>query len=107
MSHAAGEPQGHGQIESGTFLADVGGREVNCDALAMGKLKTAVAQRGLDALAALFHGVIRQPDDVEVGHACGAYIDLHFDEVSVDAIDGSAERFEEHNEGSRDRLGAA
>ncbi len=107
MSHAAGQPQGHGQIESGAFLADVGGREVNCDALAMGKLKAAVAQRGFDALAAFFHGVIRQPDNVKIGHARRAYIDLHFDEVSVDAVDGSAERLEEHNEGSRERLGAA
>ena len=62
---------------------------------------------GFDTFAAFFHGVVRETGDVEVGHARRAYIDLHFDEVSVDAIDGSAERLKEHREGSRERLGAA
>jgi hypothetical protein len=96
--------QGHREIASGAFFRGIGGREVNCEALAMGKLKTAVAQRGLDAFAAFFHGVVWQADNVEVAHARGASIDFHFDQVSVDAIDGSAERLEEHREGGRDRL---
>jgi hypothetical protein len=49
----------------------------------MGKLKTAGAQRGLDAFAAFFHGVVRQAGNVEVAHARGAAIDFHFDQVSV------------------------
>ncbi len=45
----------------------------------MGKLEAAVPQCGLDALAALFHRIIGQPNHVEVSHARRAYIHLNFD----------------------------
>jgi hypothetical protein len=73
----------------------------------VGKLEAAVPQCGLDTFTALFHGVIGEADDIEVGHSSGAYIHLHFDQVGVDAINRSAERFEEHKEECRERLGAA
>jgi hypothetical protein len=47
-------------------------------------------------LAAFFDGVVGEADHVEVLHARGANVDLDFDEVGVDSIDGGADGFEKH-----------
>ena len=86
MAQAADESEGHGEVEAGAFLANVRRGEIDGDALAGGKFVLAIAQGGLDALAAFF----------EVVHVRGADVNLDFDEVGVDAVDGRAERFEEH-----------
>ncbi len=95
------------QIESGAFLADVSRRKINRHALPMRKLEAAISQCGLDAFPAFFYGVIRQANDVEIGHARRAYIHLHFNQVGVDAVDRSAECLEKHREGEREMQGAA
>ena len=61
-----------------------------------GKSNPQFLSGGLDALAALLDGDIRQADDVEVAHASGADVHLDFDEVGVDSEYGGAKRFEEH-----------
>ncbi len=57
-----------------------------------------VLDGGADAVAALAHGCIGQTDGVKVvlvgDHA--AVIDFYIDEVGVDAVDGCAESFKEH-----------
>jgi len=79
----------------------IGRSEVAGNSLSLRKFKATAAQRGLDALAAFSHGIVRQADDVEVLHACGANVLFNFDEIGVNAINGGAERFEEHErEGS-------
>jgi hypothetical protein len=42
-------------------------------------------------LAAFFDGVVGEADHAEVLHARGANVDLDFDKVGVDSIDGGAE----------------
>jgi len=107
VAHAADQAESHGEIEGGAFFADVGGGEIDGDALAVGKFEAAIAQRGFDTLAAFFHGVVGQADDVEVLDARGADVNLDFNEVGVNAVDRSAERLEEHGQGSRKTASAA
>jgi hypothetical protein len=73
----------------------------------MGKLEAVIAERGLDALAAFFHGIIGQAHNVEILDPRGADVDLDFDEVGVNAVDRSAERLKEHREGNPESAGAA
>ena len=91
--------KGHREIERRAFFANIGGREIDGYALTMGKLEAAVAESGLNAFTAFLDGVVRQTHDVEVLHAGGTDIDFDVDEVGVDAVDGSALRFEEHGRG--------
>ena len=107
VAHAADQAETHGEIEGGAFFANVGGSEIDGDALAVRKLEAAVAERRLDALAAFFHGVVGQADYVEILNARGADVDLDFDEVGVDAVDRSTERLEKHRVGSLETPGAA
>ena len=102
MTHAASQTQCHRQIERRAFFTNVGGSEVDRNALAMRKLERAVSQRRLDALAAFFHGVVGKTHHVEIVHARGAYIYFHFNNVGVNPIHGGAERFEEHNGAGRE-----
>jgi len=76
LSHAARQTEGHRKIKSRSFLPDIGRRQVYRHALPIGKLVPAVSERALDALPALFHPVIRQPNDVEVLHPRRAHIHL-------------------------------
>jgi hypothetical protein len=105
VAHAADESESHGEIEAGAFFANVSGSEIDGDALAVREFVAAIAHGGLDAFAAFFDGVVGEADDVEVLHASGADVDLDFDEVSVDAIDGGTESFEEHGFGAQARAG--
>src|SRR5580658_4304699 len=97
MAHAADQSQGHREIERGAFFANVSGSQIDGHSLAMRKLEAAVAKRGLDAFTAFLDGVVREADDVKVLHARGADVDFDLDNVGVDAVDGSALRFEEHS----------
>src|SRR5882724_3358098 len=47
-----------------SFLT-VGGSEIYCDALTVWEFDAAIAKVRFDSLTALFHGVIRQTDNVE------------------------------------------
>ena len=91
------DAEGHGQVESGAFFLDVGGGEVDGD-VGGGNVVAAVLQRGADAVAALADGGVGQADGVEVvliALDAGA-VDFDLNDVGVDAVDGGAESFIEH-----------
>ena len=52
-----------------------------------GKFEPGIGQRRRDAVARFLHRRIRQPDDDDQGVA-PAGVDLHFDGVGFNAIDG-------------------
>ena len=83
----------HGQIERRAFLADVGGRQIDRDGLRRRIIEAAIAQRGLDALAAFVHGIVRQAHDVEIARLAGPDVHLDLDEVGVDSKHGGADTF--------------
>ncbi len=99
MAHASDESKSHREIERRAFLANVGGRQIDGDALPVREFEAAVAKGRLDALAAFLDGIVRQADDVEILHAGRTHVDFDLDEVGVDAVDRSALRFEEHGRG--------
>ena len=84
MAHTTGEAERHGKIECRAFLFDVGGSEIDGDALTVGKFDAAIAEGRFDSLAAFFHGVIRQTDNVKVLPVRSADVDLGFDDIGVD-----------------------
>ncbi len=89
--------EGHGKVESGTFFLDVGGSEVDGDMRGR-DVVAAVFQRGADAVAALADGGVGQADRVEVvliALDAGA-VHLDLDDVGIDAVNGGAESFVEH-----------
>jgi hypothetical protein len=88
MTHAASQTQCHRQIERRAFFTNIGGSEVDRNALAMRKLERTVSQRRLDALAAFLHGVVGKTHDVEILHASGPDIYLDFDNIGVNPIHG-------------------
>lgn len=88
--------QSHGQVAAGAFLAEIGGRQINGYASAVGELKSAVVERGFDAFAALFYRIVGQIYRVEVLHVGGAYVHFDFNGVSVDAIYRRTDGLEEH-----------
>ena len=93
-SLAASEPQRHGQIERRAFLANIRGREIDGDEVGSGKIESAIAQRGADALAAFFHRNVREADDGEMTFEGGRNVDFDFNQIGVDAEDGGAECLE-------------
>ena len=86
----------HRKIEAGAFLANVGRRQIDGNALRGGEVEPAILDRGLDALTALFNRDVGKSDHIEVPHPTGADIDFDFDLVGVDTEHGGAERLEEH-----------
>jgi len=88
-------PSAIGKIESRTFFTNIGGSEVDRNALAVRKLERTVSQHRLEALSAFLHGVVGKTHDVEILHASGSDIYLDFDNIGVNPIHGGTERFEE------------
>ncbi len=87
----------HGQVESRAFFLYVGGREIDGD-LRGRNVVAAILQRGAHAVAALAHRGVGQADGVEVvliALDAGA-VDLHLNDVGVDAVDRGAECLIEH-----------
>jgi len=84
LTHATSETERRGEIECGAFFFDVGGSEINCDALPVREFDAAIAEGRFDSLAAFFHGVIRQTDNVKVLPVRSADVDLGFDDIGVD-----------------------
>jgi hypothetical protein len=75
-----------GRSESRAFFANVGGSQIDGYPLSVRKLKAAIAQRRLDALAALFDGVVRKADYIEILHPRGPDVDLDFHAVGIDPV---------------------
>jgi hypothetical protein len=77
---------GDGQIKARPFLFHVGRREVDGGA-AHREFETGIDERGRDAVARFLHGGVRQADDDDE-RVTPAGVDLHFDGVSLNAVDG-------------------
>src|ERR1035441_5722884 len=94
---SADDAEGHGKVESRAFFFDVSRGEVDGDVRG-GNVVAAVFQRGADAVAALADGGVGQADRVEVvliALDAGA-VHLDLDDVGIDAVNGGAESFVEH-----------
>ena len=86
--------QRNGQIEGRTPLADVGGGQIDRDAL-QGERVARVRERGVHALAALLDGALRQPDGDERGEPVrDVGLDVH--QIGVDPEDGGGAHPGEH-----------
>ncbi len=94
----ANDAERHREIESRSFLLQVGGGKINRD-LARRNIVAAVLERRLHALSALLYGGIRETDGKELVIAlCDSRdIDFHLDEVGIDPINGSAEGLVKHH----------
>ena len=96
-THRPQNPQRHRQVEAGPFLAHVGGRQVDGELL-VGISEARIDQRALDALAALAHGGIGHADHHGIARvARRKHVDFDIDQVSIDAVDGSAARFKQRH----------
>ena len=82
------DADGDGEVVAGAFFAQVGGGEVDGDALG-GQGGAGVAQGGAHALARLRDGRVRQADDVEGGQP-GGDVDFDGDDFAAEADDGAA-----------------
>ena len=100
-AHRAENAERHRQVEPRAFLADVGGSQIDGDAL-VGVAEAGVDQSALDALAAFAHGHVGHADDHGVARvALGKHVHLNVDEVRVNAVYGGAAGFEEGHSGLR------
>ena len=79
------QPAGGCEVEAGTDLAQVRGREVDRDA-PLRKREARVQQCGMDALARLTHGRVAAADDRE-GRQAGTQVDLDGDSPRGEAVD--------------------
>ncbi len=81
-------PDGDGQVEAGTFLAQIRGSQVDGDALTQ-VLQPGVADRSADAFFALLYRQIRQTDDNRPRFLRTGNINFDFDDRSRYAGDGA------------------
>ena len=89
-AHGAQNGHGHGQIETGAFLADIGRGKVDGDGF--GRIAEAgVEQRRFNALAAFFYRGVRHAngDEIALG-ASRIHIDLDVNDVRIDSLNGGA-----------------
>jgi hypothetical protein len=99
LPHGAQDAEGHGQVKTGAFLADIGGRQVDGE-LAVRVAVTGIIKSALDPLAAFAHGGIGHADHHTILRAARLeQVDLDIDQVSINAIDGSAARFKQRHSG--------
>jgi hypothetical protein len=88
LSRGGEQSERNGQVEGRACLADIGGREVDRDAVGR-ELEARVSNGGPHAIAALANGRVGQTDHGEVGEA-ERYVDLDMHRVGVHAEDRSA-----------------
>src|ERR1035437_743555 len=97
-AHGAQDANGNGEIEAGAFLPNVGRGQVDGDAF-VGVAETGIDQRTLNALAAFPDGDVGHADHYGVPRvARREHVDFDIDQVSIDAINRSAEGVEERHE---------
>ena len=97
-THCAQNGEGHGEIETGTFFAELSGGEIDGDGL-VGVPEAGVHERGLDALTAFANRVIGGADQHEIaGHTAAEKIDLDVDGMGVDSVHGGTSGLEERHE---------
>src|SRR4029434_3516292 len=89
------DPNGHREIERRAFLLYVRGRQIDRDALGRQDV-AAVAQCGLDPLAALPDRRIRQPHGHEIQLLPRAEVHFDSNRVSLDTENGSGADPKEH-----------
>ena len=82
------------QVEGGAFLADIGGRQVDGDAVDR-ELEARVADGGADPVAALAHGRVGEADGVEGGQPRGD-VHLHEDGGGLDPAERGGANAREH-----------
>ena len=100
----AEDADGHGQVEAGALFLDVGGREVDGD-VRRRHVEAGVLDGGAHAVAAFAHGGVGQADGVKVIFlGLCRRVDFDVDDVRVDAVDSSAEGFEEHGRRAAQRV---
>ncbi len=88
------DAHGDGQVVGRPLLANVGGGQVDRDAL-LGELEPGVADGGAHPLLRLLDRRVGQADDVEGGHA-GGDVHLHLDQGPVEAHHGAAIHLRQH-----------
>ncbi len=96
-AHRAQNAQRHRQIESGSLLAHIGWRQVDRELL-IGIAEAGIEKRALDPLAAFAHGGIGHANHHGIARvARREHVDFDIDQMSIDAIDGSAARFKQRH----------
>ncbi len=88
-AHGGQEPERNRHIVMAAFLGQVGGCQVDGDALP-GKRQPDRVQRRAHALLGFAHGLVGEADDVELAAGAGAWADvnLHVDFARFDALEG-------------------
>src|SRR5579859_7146633 len=98
-AHRAQNAERHRQIESRALFAHVRGSEIDGDSF-IGIPEPGIDQRALDALAALANRGIGHTYSDEVARRAGlVHVDFNIDQMSIDAVNGGAERLEQRHAG--------
>jgi hypothetical protein len=88
------DADGDREVEGGAFLSDIGGGEIDGDALQRERVAR-VGEGGVDAVPPFPDGALRQTDRHEGGEAIGDVgLDLH--QIGVDTEDGGGAHAGEH-----------
>ena len=87
-------PNGHGQIESGAFLFNIGRRQIDGNPIRR-KPVPGIGDGGLYPFTALFHGGLGKTDGSKARQSLGN-VHLHFNPVSVDTQNGAAQHPGQH-----------
>jgi nitrogen regulatory protein P-II 2 len=88
VPHGRQDAKRNRQVKASGFLGQVGGREVDGDALVKGKVEPAVAQGGTHPFAGLFDLGVGQPHQGERGQAIGQ-VNLDGDLRGLEAIESA------------------
>ena len=85
-AHRGQQAQRNGQVIVRAFLGQVGGREVDGDALERQRQPDG-GQRGAHSLAAFRRRLVGQADDIELASAAVGNVHLHVHRTSLDALE--------------------
>src|SRR5713226_3391479 len=86
-AHRAENSEGHGEVEPGSFFANIRGSEIDGDRF-IWISEARVEQRRFDSFAALAHRGVRHSYSDEVARiAAGIHVDFDVDQVCIDSKD--------------------